>query len=392
MRPDILANMPEVRVYSTKGCQYCRMVKAFLDRQRVAYENIDVGADPGKAEEMVKLSGQFAVPVTVVGDEVIVGYDARRLNELFGSEKRGDVYDVIIIGGGPAGLTAGMYVARKNLRGILLTENIGGQATESWAIENYMGYRMVTGQELITKFEEQVRELHLHIELDSVVAIKKENNLFRVDTVSEQTFSGRSVILCSGVRPRWLGLEDEEKFIGHGESVCSTCDGPLFRNKVVAIVGGGNYALTTAIEMSDIARQVYLIVRSSIKCDEVYLKPYQEKENITTYRNYVVSALHGDQFLEAITIRERDTGEEIELPVDGLFLSIGHEPNSGFLDGLVELNETGQVVVDNNCHTSEPGIFAAGDITNINSNQVIIACGEGAKAALEAHSYVMKQE
>ncbi len=392
MRPDILANMPEVRVYSTKGCQYCRMVKAFLDRQRVAYENIDVGADPGKAEEMVELSGQFAVPVTVVGDEVIVGYDARRLNELFGSEKRGDVYDVIIIGGGPAGLTAGMYVARKNLRGILLTENIGGQATESWAIENYMGYRMVTGQELITKFEEQVRELHLHIELDSVVAIKKENNLFRVDTVSEQTFSGRSVILCSGVRPRWLGLEDEEKFIGHGESVCSTCDGPLFRNKVVAIVGGGNYALTTAIEMSDIARQVYLIVRSSIKCDDVYLKPYQEKENITTYRNYVVSALHGDQFLEAITIRERDTGEEIELPVDGLFLSIGHEPNTGFLDGLVELNETGQVVVDNNCHTSEPGIFAAGDITNINSNQVIIACGEGAKAALEAYSYVLKQE
>ena len=384
--------MPEVRVYSTKGCQYCRMVKAFLDRQGVPYEDIDVGADREKAEEMIELSGQFAVPVTVVDGEVIVGYDAKRLNELFGSEKRGEVYDVIIVGGGPAGLTAGMYVARKNMRGILLTENIGGQATESWAIENYMGYRMVTGQELINKFEEQVRELHLHIELDSVIAIKKENGLFRVNTVSEQAFTGNSIILCSGVRPRWLGLEYEEKVIGHGESVCSTCDGPLFRGKVVAIVGGGNYALTTAIEMSDIAREVYLIVRSSIKADEVYLKPYREKQNITTYTNYVVSALHGDQFLEAITIRERDSGEEIEIPVDGLFLSIGHEPNTGFLDGLVELNEAGQVVVDINCHTSEPGIFAAGDITSINSNQVVIACGEGAKAALEAYSYVMKQE
>ncbi len=383
--------MPEVRVYSTRGCQYCRMVKAFLDKHGIAYRDIDVGTDPEKAEEMVNLSGQFAVPVTVVDDEVIVGYDAKRLNELFGTEERGEVYDVIIIGGGPAGLTAGMYVARKNMRGIILTENIGGQATESWAIENYMGYRMVTGQELIAKFEEQVRELHLHIELDSVSAINKENGLFRVDTVSEQTFTGKSIILCSGVRPRWLGLEGEEKFIGHGESVCSTCDGPLFRNRVVAIVGGGNYALTTAIEMSDIARAVYLIVRSSIKADEVYLKPYREKQNITTYQNYVVSALQGDAFLEAITIRERDTGEEILLPVDGLFLSIGHEPNSGFLDSLVELNEAGEVVVDSNCHTSEPGIFAAGDITSINGKQVVIACGEGAKAALEAYAYVMKQ-
>jgi alkyl hydroperoxide reductase subunit F len=383
--------MPEVRVYSTRGCQYCRMVKAFLDKHGIAYRDIDVGTDPEKAEEMVNLSGQFAVPVTVVDDEVIVGYDAKRLNELFGTEERGEVYDVIIIGGGPAGLTAGMYVARKNMRGLLLTENIGGQATESWAIENYMGYRMVTGQELIAKFEEQVRELHLHIELDSVITINKENGLFSVDTVSEQTFTGKSIILCSGVRPRWLGLEDEEKYIGHGESVCSTCDGPLFREKVVAIVGGGNYALTTAIEMSDIARAVYLIVRSSIKADEVYIRPYREKENITTYTNYVVSALHGDAFLEAITIRERDTGEEIRLPVDGLFLSIGHEPNSGFLDHLVELNDAGEVVVDINCHTSEPGIFAAGDITSINGKQVVIACGEGAKAALEAYSFVMKQ-
>ncbi|HDR74168.1 MAG TPA: glutaredoxin [Methanoculleus sp.] len=384
--------MPEVRVYSTRGCQYCRMVKALLDRLGVAYEDIDVGADPAKAAEMIELSGQFAVPVTAVGGEIIVGYDAKRLNELFGSEQRGDLYDVIIIGGGPAGLTAGMYVARKNMRGILLTENIGGQATESWAIENYMGYRMVTGQELIAKFEEQVRELHLHIELDSVTSVVKEGTLFRVDTVSEQTFTGKSLILCSGVRPRWLGLENEEKFIGHGESVCSTCDGPLFRGKVVAIVGGGNYALTTAIEMSDIAKAVYLIVRSTIKADEVYLKPYREKDTITTYQNYVVSALHGDRFLEAITIRERDSGEEIELPVDGLFLSIGHEPNTGFLDGLVELNEAGEVVVDQNCHTSEPGVFAAGDITSINGKQVVIACGEGAKAALEAYAYVMKQE
>jgi alkyl hydroperoxide reductase subunit F len=381
--------MPEVKVYTTKGCQYCRLVKAYLQKHGVVFEEIDVGADIDAAREMVEISGQMGVPVTVVGDEVIVGFDIARLNELFAEKTGNDLYDVAIIGGGPAGLTAAMYVARKMLRPIIITENIGGQALESWAIENYMGYRMVTGEELIRKFEEQVRELDIRIELDSVIRVTEESGTFSVSTASEQTFTARSLIITSGVRPRWLGLENEEKYIGHGESVCSTCDGPLFKDKVVGIVGGGNYAITTAIEMSGIARQVYLFVRSRIKCDEVYLKPFEEKENITTLQNYVVTALHGDRFLEGVTIRERDTGEEQTIDLEGLFLSIGHEPNNAFLDGFVDLNEHGEIIVDINCHTSRPGVFAAGDITSIKGKQVVIAAGEGAKAALEAYGYLI---
>lgn len=384
--------MPQVKVYTTKTCQYCRLVKAFLEKHNVPYEEIDVGDDQNAAGEMVELTGQFAVPVTVVDDEVVIGFDAKRLNEIFGSESREGTFDMLIIGGGPAGLTAGMYAARKGLRAIIISENIGGQAVESWAIENYMGYRMITGGELIQKFEDQVRELNIHIELDSVQRIrKKDDGTFVVDTVSEQEFSGKTVIITSGVRPRWLGLENEEQFIGHGESVCSTCDGPLFRGKNVAIVGGGNYALTTAIEMSAIAAQVYLIVRSTIRADPVYVTPYESKSTIMTFKNYTVTALHGDALLSGITIRERDTGEEKHLAVEGLFLAIGHDPNTSFLDGFVDTNDQGEIIIDINCHTSEPGVFAAGDVTSVRGKQVIIAAGDGAKAALEAYEYLMRQ-
>lgn len=384
--------MPKVKIYTTQTCQYCRLVKAYLAKHNIPYEEIDVGADRKAAEEMVTVSGQYGVPVTVVDDELIVGFDLPRLNLIFGKAEEEGLLDVLIIGGGPAGLTAAMYAARKMLRGIIVTENIGGQALESWAIENYMGYRMVTGEELIKKFEEQVRDLNIRIELDSVVKLSREDSLFRADTVSEQSFIARSVIITSGVKPRWLGIEDEEQYIGHGMSVCSTCDGPLFRDKVVAVVGGGNYALTTAIEMSRIARQVYLIVRSTVRADAVYIDRYKENENIKTYLNYVVSGLHGGKYLDAITIRERDTGETVDLDVDGLFLAIGHQPNTDFLDGMLELNDRGEIVVDTDCNTNLPGVFAAGDVTSVKGKQVIIAAGEGAKAALEAYEYLMKNQ
>jgi alkyl hydroperoxide reductase subunit F len=382
--------MPKVKIYTTSTCQYCRLVKAYLSKHNIPYEETDVGADRKAAEEMVAVSGQYGVPVTMVGDELIVGFDVQRLNQIFGKVEEEGLLDVLIIGGGPAGLTAAMYAARKMLRGIIITENIGGQALESWAIENYMGYRMVTGEELIKKFEDQVRDLNIRIELDSVVKIAREDGLFRADTVSEKSFIARSVIITSGVKPRWLGIEDEEQYIGHGMSVCSTCDGPLFRDKVVGVVGGGNYALTTAIEMSRIAKQVYLIVRSTIRADAVYTEQFEEIENIRTYLNYVVSGLHGDQYLDGITIKERDSGETIDLAVDGLFLAIGHQPNTDFLDGLLELNEKGEIVIDINCNTNIPGIFAAGDVTSVKGKQVIIASGEGAKAALEVYEYLMK--
>ncbi len=381
--------MPDVKVYSTSQCQYCRLLKAFLDKQNIKYQNIDVGEDIESAREMVELTGQYGVPVTVVDDEIIIGYDIKRLNELFGDPEDNREIDVIILGGGPAGLTAAAYIARKMLRCLIITGDIGGQALESWAIENYMGFRMISGSDLMQKFEEQVRNEGIGIEIDKAEKIGEKDGKFVVTTVSEQIFEANAVIVATGVKPRWLGIENEQKYIGHGISICSTCDGPLFRDKIVTIVGGGNYALTTAIEMSSLASHVNLIVRSKIRADELYTRQYNELDNITTYTNYTVSGLEGDEMLHAVTIRERGTGEEKKIPTDGLFLAIGHDANTGFVRGFVDLNENGEIITDNNGRTSRKGVFAAGDVTNVESKQVIIAAGEGAKAALSAHAYLM---
>lgn len=380
--------MPKVTVYSTQNCPYCRMVKAFLDRQGVKYVSFDVGTDKEQAKKMIEVSGQYGVPVVTVDDEVIIGFDVRRLTELFGKEEGGDLYDVLIIGAGPAGLTAGVYCARKMLKTVIVSENIGGQAIESWAIENYMGYRMVTGDDLMRKFEEQARENNIRLELDRVLTLDRTGNDFLANTSTGLGIRARSVILAQGKRPRPLGIEAEGRYLGRGLSVCATCDGPLFRDKIVAVVGAGNSALQTALEMSRIAKEVHLIVRSTLKCDESYTKRYESVKNIITHKNATVSKLQGNNVLTGITIKDRSSGKETDLVLDGVFLQIGWIPNTDFLEGLVEMNDEKEVIIDIDCKTSVPGIYAAGDVTNIRTKQIITAAGEGAKAALSAHEYL----
>lgn len=381
--------MKKVTVFSTKNCPYCHMAKAFLDKQGVHYESIDVGEDRNAAKKMIDLSGQRGVPVITVDDEVIVGFDSQRLNELFGQPAVGEIFDVLIIGAGPAGLTAGVYCARKMMNTIIISENIGGQALESWAIENYMGYRMITGEDLMKKFEEQVRTLNMNLELDRIVKISKEDDLFTIRTISERILKAKTLILAQGNRPKKLGVANEEQFLGRGLSICSTCDGPLYKGKRVAVVGGGNSALQTAVEMSEITQSVSLIVRSSIRADPVYVKMLESKKNITLLLNSQVVALHGEKFLSGITVKN-EKGEEQKIDLDGIFVEIGWLPNTDILDGFLALNEKKEIIVDINCHTSMAGVFAAGDVTSVKGKQIIIAAGDGAKAALEAHEYLLK--
>lgn len=382
--------MGTVRVYFTDNCPYCKMVKAFLDKKHVAYQAINVGQDKVAAAEMVKISGQYGVPVLTVDDQVVIGFDTPRLEELFGTEKRAEVVDVLIIGAGPAGLTAGAYCARKMLSTELVSENIGGQAMESWAIENYMGYRMISGNDLMQKFEEQVREQSLRLELDRIEKVVQEGDHFLVTTATGGIIQARAVIVASGMHPRPLGVEGEDRYLGRGLSVCTTCDGPLFKDKKIAIVGGGNSAVQTAIEMSRIATSVSLIVRSELKAEPAYIKKLETIPNITVHLHHQVTKLHGDLFLDQITIKDSATGKETNILLDGVFAEIGWLPNTGFLGDLLTLTGDGKIVVDENCHTSCAGVFAAGDVTSIKGNQIIIAAGEGAKAALEAYRYLTR--
>ncbi len=378
--------MAGVKVYTTENCPYCRMVQAFLRKYGVEYEIVDVGKDREAAREMTEVSGRRGVPVTVSGDEVIVGFDAKRLRELFGTPAAGEVHDVVIVGAGPAGLTAAVYCARKFMKTVVISENIGGQAAWSWAIENYMGFPAIKGEELLRKFEEQVRELDVDLELDSIRSIRKEDDLFLVRTASENTYRCRTVILAPGKEPWTLGLPGKNRLMGRGVSVCTTCDAPLFRDRPVAVVGGGNAALQTAIEMTTIASSVTLIARIALRCDEVYAARAEEA-GVRIFPHHEVTELHGEAALTGITIRDQNTGKETVLDVEGLFLAIGLAPNTGFLGDLVALNEQGEILIDENAHTSVPGIFAAGDATCVKAKQIIVAAGEGAKAALAAHEY-----
>ena len=268
------------------------------------------------------------------------------------------------------------------LKTVIISENIGGQALESWTIENYMGYRLVTGEDLIKKFEEQVRSLNIRINLDGVSDISRDGDGFAIKTITGATYKATCIILAQGNRAKKLGVEGEERYLGRGLSICSTCDGPLYRGKKVVVVGGGNSALQTAVEMSGLASTVSLIVRSSIRADEVYINLLKSKPNITVHTPAEIIGIHGDQFLTGITIKEGQ-GIEQTISVDGIFVEIGWQPNTNMVKELVNLNDRGEVSIDLDCHTSAAGIFAAGDVTSVKSKQIIIAAGEGAKAALE---------
>ena len=365
------------------------MTKAFLEKNGVDFEDIDVGSDKKAAQEMVKLSGQYGVPVTVWGEEIIIGFDSEKLNRLAGKETEGGEFEVLIVGAGPAGLTAGMYCTRKSLSTAIISEDIGGQALWSWSIDNYMGYRMITGEDLMKKFEEQIKELPIHLELDRAVSLKKDGEKFILETATGKSFQGKCVIIATGKHPRTLGIKDEDAYIGHGISVCSTCDGPLYKGKKVAVVGGGNSAFQAALEMSGIAQWVYLLARKEVRADERFRKKVEGTDNITVILNIEVAAFHGKPLLEGITIKDGESGRETRLDVEGLFLEVGLSPNTGFLGDLVALNEWKEIIVDQNCRTSVPGVYAAGDVTGITGKQIIIAAGEGAKAALEAYQYLI---
>jgi len=229
----------------------------------------------------------------------------------------------------------------------------------------------------------------MRVELDRIVNISKEDDVFTIQTISENTLKAKTVILAQGNRPKKLGVANEEQFLGRGLSICSTCDGPLYKGKKVAVAGGGNSALQTAVEMSDIAQSVHLIVRRSIRADPAYLKMLESKTNIAVLQNTQITAIHGDKFLSAITLRN-ESGVEQKIDLDGVFIEIGWLPNTDILDGFVALNDKKEIIIDINCHTSMAGVFAAGDVTSVKGKQIIIAAGDGAKAALEAHDYLMK--
>ncbi|MEM5869651.1 MAG: thioredoxin-disulfide reductase [Candidatus Aenigmatarchaeota archaeon] len=304
-------------------------------------------------------------------------------------------YDVIIIGGGPAGLTAGIYSARRKLKTLIITMTVGGQVLLSKTVCNYPGFLNVSGINLVNRMKKQAERAGAEIILDEVKQILPQEKEFLVKTETKE-FLARALILAFGKKPRSLNVPGEKELIGKGVSYCATCDAPLFKNKNVAIVGGGNSALDAALLLSKFASKVFLIHRrEEFRGFEAFVEEVKKKKNVELLMSSILTEIKGEQKVSSIVVKNLKTGETKEIAVDGVFIEIGYDVDPSLVKGLVKLDEYNQIVVDSNCRTfypdSEkirPGIFAAGDATNVIFKQIVVAAGEGAKAALAAYNYL----
>lgn len=314
------------------------------------------------------------------------------------------IYDVIIIGGGPAASAAAVYTARKKLKTLLITESFGGQSIVSDDIQNWIGEQHISGFDLAKKFEEHVRAFPDMVEVkipERVTGVRSIKCLepericdFEVTTESGAVYEGKTIILGAGARRRKLNILGEEQFGGKGVAYCSTCDAPLFSGKRVAVVGGGNAGLEAAVDLFPYASEVYIMEYSeTLKGDPVTQEEIKKNPKLKEIIfNAEMREVVGEKFVTGLKYKDRKTGEEKIVPVEGVFVEIGSVPNSEIVKDLVELDRGGQVVIDSkHGSTSHPGIFAAGDITDDPYKQNNISAGDAVKAALAAYAYLLKR-
>jgi thioredoxin-disulfide reductase len=293
-----------------------------------------------------------------------------------------------IIGGGPAGISASIYAARKKMDFVLITKDVGGQVIKAGNIENYLGYAIVDGIILVEKMMEHMRKLEVEPILDEVVDVERLSEGFEVRTASGQSFKTKTILFCTGAEYRKLNVPGEKEYIGRGISYCYTCDAPFFKNKKVAVVGGGNSGFEAAEQLLNYASTIYLLeISDQFRADEVLRERVLRSEKvIPLLRHRVVSAEGDGMFLKAIVVEDLEKGRTYWLEVEGLFVEIGLEPNTKLAQKLgVLLNSRGEIIIDCNNRTSERGVYAAGDCTNMFAKQIITAAGDGAKALLSIY-------
>lgn len=299
------------------------------------------------------------------------------------------IYDLIVIGAGPAGITAGIYAARKKMNILVLSKDIGGQTAWSGDIENYTGYQFITGPELTKRLKDHIDAYKIKInEEEEILSLAKDREIILIKTDKAQ-YEAKAVIIASGKMPKELGIKGEQEFKGKGIAYCATCDGPLFANKQVAVIGGGNSALDAAIGLEKIASKIYIInIGEALTADAIMQEAVKKSDKITVLNKSRIVEVKGEKFVKAIEIERNNVKEEIA--VEGVFVEIGLVPNSDFVE-VVDKNSLNEIIINCACETSTPGIFAAGDVTNVPEKQIIVAAGEGAKAALSAFRYLINK-
>lgn len=300
------------------------------------------------------------------------------------------MFDLIIIGGGPAGITAGIYAARKKLNTLIITKEWGGQIIKASDIQNWPGEKSISGPDLMKKMVEHLKGFEIEIKEDrEVINLEKKDDNFLVRDDKDEEHQAKTVIIATGKIPRSLDIPGEEEFKGKGVSICSTCDAPMFKDKEVAVVGGGNAGFDAALDLTKYAKKIYILeFLEQMRGDSTTKEQLEKTSKIEFYTNIAVKEIRGTSFVESLIYENRNTGKDTEIKVQGVFVAIGMEAKAGFAEGLVVFNKIGEIEVDKHNNTKTPGLFAAGDITDVKYEQIVIAASEGTKSTLAAHDYL----
>ncbi len=303
------------------------------------------------------------------------------------------MYESIIIGGSAGGISAAIYLKRQNRNFLLIAKDIGGEMALSGIVENYPGFPETNGVELTQKFKEHMKKYQIEPLIEEVVNIQKINSFFEVKT-NKNVYQTKTVIVATGSTPKKLNIPGEKEFYHKGVSYCSVCDLPLFKDKIVAIVGGGNSANEAGIMGSKICKKVYVLTKNpEMKGDKVLIDELKSKPNVEIIYNALTQEIYGDNFVKGLKYLDKNSNEIKDLQVDAVFIHIGLKPNSEFIpDDWGIKNEYGEIIVNELCQTKIPGLFAAGDVTNIPYKQIGIAVGQGIIAALEVNRFLNLQK
>ncbi|MEA3413015.1 MAG: glutaredoxin 3 [Pseudomonadota bacterium] len=394
--------MAKIELYSKQWCPYCSMAKALLRSKDLDYEEIDITSDGAGEQVMIERSRRRTVPQIFIDERSVGGYDdlARlnatgELDRILGIESPIDlktVYDVAIIGAGPAGMSAAIYAVRKNLSTLIVSSDVGGQLGTTYEVGNYPGFQIISGPDLVRQFEEHIDRYGIEKMVgEKITGLRFDNRCKTLETAAGREICARTVIIATGAYKRRLNIPGEDELAGKGVVYCSTCDGPLFKDMDIAIVGGGNSGLEAAIEMNGLARKVYLISRTEWNGDPILQDKVRAAERVESLVHHDPVHIHGSEHVEGLTVTDLKTGESRRLDVRGVFIEIGLYPNTDFVLDLLDTNENGEITVNSRGQTGINGVFAAGDVTNSHDKQIVIAAGAGANAALGAFEYLVTQ-
>jgi alkyl hydroperoxide reductase subunit F len=300
-------------------------------------------------------------------------------------------YDLLILGGGPAAMSAAVYAARKMINVAIMTKDFGGQVRETSEVENWLGFQNINAKDLVDMFQEHVKSFDLPVSLGAAsTEVKKVSDTFKVHMDDGTIYTGRALILATGKHHRQLNVPGEKELAGRGVAYCATCDAPFFEGKKVVVAGGGNSAFTTAVDLFKVEAEVTLVnFVKGWEADATLQERLKQSDRVRLLDYHQIVRIEGVDEVTAVVVKNMESEKEEKLDADGVFVEIGHLPNSEPVKNLAELNEQGEVIVDCSCKTSVEGLFAAGDVTTVPHKQIVISAGEGAKAALSVYDYLI---